>query len=64
MEGANESGRKAANAILDLTGSTASRAKIFTLWENPALVPIQKTDALLYKAGLPNLLDIRLPGRF
>lgn len=64
MEGANESGRKAANAILDLTGSSAERAKIFTLWENPALLPLQKTDALLYKAGLPNLLDIRLPGRF
>lgn len=64
MEGANESGRRAANAILDLTGSTAARAKIFTLWENPALVPLQKVDALLYKAGLPNALDVRLPGRY
>ncbi|MCZ4500645.1 MAG: FAD-dependent oxidoreductase [Marmoricola sp.] len=64
MEGANESGRRAANAILDLTGSSAARAKIFTLWQNPALVPLQKTDALLYKAGLPNALDLRFPGRY
>lgn len=64
MEGANESGRKAANAILDLTGSSAPRAKIYSLWENPALLPLQRTDALLYKAGLPNLLDVRVPGRF
>jgi len=64
MEGANESGRKAANAILDLTGSTAPRATIFSLWENPAMLPLQKTDALLYKLGLPNVLDVRVKGRF
>ncbi len=64
MEGANESGRKAANAILDLTGSTQSRAAIYTLWENPTLAPLHQTDAQLFKLGLPNALDVRVPGRY
>ncbi len=64
MEGANESGRKAANAILLSAGSNAAPAATFKLWENPALAPLRKTDALLYKLGLPNALDLRLPGRY
>jgi uncharacterized protein with NAD-binding domain and iron-sulfur cluster len=64
MEGANESGRKAANAILDATGSAAPRAATYTLWENPSLKLVKQTDAALYKAGLPNLLDLRVPGRY
>ena len=64
MEGANESGRKAANAILLSAGSTAAPAKTFTLWENPWLKGIKQTDAALYKAGLPNLLDLPVPGRY
>lgn len=64
MEGANESGRRAANAILDESGSTAAPAQLFTLWKNPALAPLQRLDALLYKAGLPNALDVPLRGRY
>ncbi|HET6153841.1 MAG TPA: FAD-dependent oxidoreductase [Marmoricola sp.] len=64
MEGANESGRKAANAILAASGSSATPATTYTMWQNPALKGLQQTDALLYKAGLPNLLDIRVPGRY
>jgi len=64
MEGANESGRMAANAILDAVGSTQSRAAMFKLYENPWLKPIKQADAALYKAGLPNVLDVRLPGRY
>jgi uncharacterized protein with NAD-binding domain and iron-sulfur cluster len=64
MEGANESGRKAANAILEKTGSTATPATIFKLWENPSLKLVRQTDAALYKAGLPNLLDVPVKGRF
>ncbi|MFL6061296.1 MAG: FAD-dependent oxidoreductase [Marmoricola sp.] len=64
MEGANESGRKAANAILDLVGSTSPRAHIYTLWQNPSLKLVQQTDAALYKAGMRNLLDVRVPGRY
>ncbi len=64
MEGANESGRKAANAILAASGSSASPAELFTLWKNPALDLLKTTDALLYKLGLPNALDLPLKGRY
>ena len=64
MEGANESGRKAANAILEKSGSKATPATLYTLWTNPALAPLQKADALLYKAGLRNALDIPIKGRY
>jgi uncharacterized protein with NAD-binding domain and iron-sulfur cluster len=64
MEGANESGRKAANAILASAGSTAAPAATYTLWRNPAMVPLQRTDALLYRLGLPNVLDIPVKGRY
>lgn len=64
MEGANESGRKAANAILAASGSSAPPAELFTLWKNPALDLLKTTDALLYKLGLPNALDLPLKGRY
>ena len=50
MEGANESGRKAANAILASAGSTAAPATTYTLWRNPAMAPLQAADAALYAA--------------
>lgn len=64
MEGANESGRMAANAILEQTGSNKTPAELFKLWKNPLLAPLQETDAVLYKAGLPNALDLPLKGRY
>jgi uncharacterized protein with NAD-binding domain and iron-sulfur cluster len=64
MEGANESGRKAANAILLSAGSNAAPAATYQLWRNPALAPLQAADALLYKLGLPNALDVPLEGRY
>jgi uncharacterized protein with NAD-binding domain and iron-sulfur cluster len=64
MEGANESGRKAANAILASAGSTSAPAATYTLWRNPVLAPLQESDAALYRLGLPNALDVPLPGRY
>jgi uncharacterized protein with NAD-binding domain and iron-sulfur cluster len=64
MEGANESGRKAANAILVSAGSNAAPAATYQLWRNPALAPLQAADALLYRLGLPNALDVPLKGRY
>lgn len=58
MEGANESGRAAANALLDAAGSNASRAKKFTLYDPPEFAALKETDASLYKLGLPNALAI------
>ena len=58
MEGANESGRAAANALLDVTGSNAERARMYKLYTNPAFAPLKQIDAQRFKAGQPNLLDL------
>jgi uncharacterized protein with NAD-binding domain and iron-sulfur cluster len=64
MEGANESGRKAANAILASAGSNAAPAATYTLWKNPAMAPLQAEDEQLYRLGLPNALDVPVQGRY
>lgn len=58
MEGANETGRYAANAILEAYGSRAERAETFRLYDPPEFAPLKMLDAQLYKAGLPNPLDL------
>jgi hypothetical protein len=62
MEGANEAGRQAANALLHASGSTASPAAIGTLWQPKELDGVRGLDAQRYKAGQPNLLDV-IPAR-
>jgi uncharacterized protein with NAD-binding domain and iron-sulfur cluster len=58
MEGANEAGRQAANAILDRSGSTAPKATLGTLWEPPVYDSAKALDEQLYKAARPNVLDV------
>lgn len=58
MEGANESGRAAANALLDASGSPAEQATMFQLYRSPALEAVKQTDAALYTLGRPNALDV------
>ena len=58
MEGADEAGRQAANAILERSGSTASRVTLGTLWEPPQYDAAKNADEQLYKAGQPNALDV------
>jgi hypothetical protein len=58
MEGANEAGRQAANALLAESGSNAAPATIGTLWQPAELDAVRKIDAQRYKAGQPNVLDI------
>ncbi len=57
MEGANESGRAATNALLDAAGSNAERATMYKLYDPPEFEPLKRIDAELFKAGLPNALD-------
>lgn len=64
MEGANESGRTAANAILDAAGSSAERATTYKLYRNPALEQVKRSDEILWRAGQPNALDHPVPGRY
>ncbi|MQY21743.1 hydroxysqualene dehydroxylase [Nocardia macrotermitis] len=56
MEGANESGRAAANAIMDAAGDPGPRAGIFPLVEPSELEPFKQLDAARYRAGLPHVL--------
>ena len=53
MEGANEAARRAVNAIIAASGSTATRCKIWELHEPEIFVPFRAYDRLRYQAGLP-----------
>nr|MDQ3935703.1 FAD-dependent oxidoreductase [Actinomycetota bacterium] len=57
MEGANESGRAAVNALLDAAGSRAEPVTMYKLYDPPEFEPAKRLDAELYKAGLPHALD-------
>ncbi|WP_051712687.1 hydroxysqualene dehydroxylase [Spirillospora albida] len=57
MEGANESGRAAANALLDAADSPADPVPIAKLHQPPELDGLKKLDAQRYRAGRPHLLD-------
>ncbi|GAB2739680.1 FAD-dependent oxidoreductase [Kitasatospora kifunensis] len=58
MEGANESARRAVNALLDADGSSAERCRIWTLYRAPELEPLKRVDELRYQLGLPNTFDL------
>jgi hypothetical protein len=65
MEGANQGGRAAANAILDALGSPATRCTITPLFDPPEFEPERALDRIRYHAGLPNQFDLtdpRTPG--
>jgi uncharacterized protein with NAD-binding domain and iron-sulfur cluster len=57
MEGANESGRAAVNALLDAAGSKKPRVRMYELYRPPEMEPLKQADAELYRAGQPNALD-------
>ena len=57
MEGANESGRAAANALLDAAGSKAEPATMYKLYDPPEFEAAKAADRELYKQGQPNALD-------
>jgi uncharacterized protein with NAD-binding domain and iron-sulfur cluster len=57
MEGANESGRDAANAVLEAAGSNAEPAAKYRLYDPPEFEAAKAIDRELYKQGQPNLLD-------
>ncbi|MEA2171388.1 MAG: hypothetical protein QOF76_4688 [Solirubrobacteraceae bacterium] len=58
MEGANESGRAAVNALLDVTGSKAERVQMYRLYDPPEFEGVKAADRELFKAGQPNALDL------
>jgi 15-cis-phytoene desaturase len=54
MEAANEAARRAVNGILDASGSTGSKCKIFELEEPLVFEPFKKIDRELFKRGFPH----------
>ncbi|WP_068280034.1 hydroxysqualene dehydroxylase [Aldersonia kunmingensis] len=57
MEAANESGRAAANGIMNAAGDPGGRAAIFPLVNLPIFDAAKKIDADRFRAGQPHLLD-------
>lgn len=62
MEGACEAGRRAANVILERSGSSAQPAPVWPL-DEPQFQWLKRLDAALFARGLPHLLDLA-PTRF
>jgi len=58
MEGANASGRAAANGILDASGSAKERATLYQLYDPPEFAALKAADAELYAQGRPNAFDL------
>jgi len=54
MEGANEAARRAVNAILDDTRSSAPRAALWPFEEPEFFKPMLNYDRLRFKLGLPH----------
>lgn len=54
MEGANEAGRRAVNAILERTASTEPRCHVWPLHEPLLLLPLREYDLVRFKLGLPH----------
>lgn len=63
MEGANEAGRKAANAIIDASSSGGSKAKLLELWQPPSFKNFFAQDDARYAQGKPNAFDVIDPRR-
>jgi uncharacterized protein with NAD-binding domain and iron-sulfur cluster len=61
MEIANESGRRACNAILERAGSNETPADVFGLYHPPEWEPLKRIDRRRYRAGRDNLLEDGAP---
>src|SRR5437763_15378529 len=58
MEGANEAGREAVNALVHGSGSSAPPAMIGTLWQPAELGAQFQLDQQRYKEKQPNVYDV------
>jgi uncharacterized protein with NAD-binding domain and iron-sulfur cluster len=62
MDGANESGKLAANAVLEASGVSVAPIKLGTVPTPPALQALRAEDDVNYALGLPNVFDVVAPG--
>ncbi|MGP4022334.1 hydroxysqualene dehydroxylase [Actinomadura sp. 3N407] len=58
MEGANQGGRSAVNALLDAAGSRASRCSLHRLYESPLWTVFKAKDRMRYALRLPHQFDV------
>ncbi|MEX1007456.1 MAG: FAD-dependent oxidoreductase [Acidimicrobiia bacterium] len=58
MEAASESARRAVNALLAESDSTADDAEVFEMYRPPELEPAKVVDEQRYRLGLPHILDV------
>jgi hypothetical protein len=61
MDGANEAGRRATNAILMAAESPSPPAAVNGLYQPPEWEPFRSADEIAYARGLPNPLDTPPP---
>jgi uncharacterized protein with NAD-binding domain and iron-sulfur cluster len=61
MDGANEAGRRATNAILHAADSPAAPATVNNLYQPSEWEPFRSADEQAYANGLPNPLDVPPP---
>jgi uncharacterized protein with NAD-binding domain and iron-sulfur cluster len=61
MEGANEAGRRAANAVLDAADSAATPASVRALYRPPEWEPLRRADELAWARGQRNAFDAPAP---
>jgi uncharacterized protein with NAD-binding domain and iron-sulfur cluster len=62
QDGANESGKRAAKAVLEAAGVSAAPIKLGTVPPPPELLALRAQDDINYAAGLPNAFDVVAPG--
>ena len=60
MEAACESGRRAANAILERAQSRETPSTLFPRYRPPEWEPFKTVDEMRYRSGLPNALEVGL----
>jgi uncharacterized protein with NAD-binding domain and iron-sulfur cluster len=61
MESANHTARRAANAILERSGSNETPTPELEPYRPPEWETLQRADEVLHRAGQPNLLDAPVP---
>jgi uncharacterized protein with NAD-binding domain and iron-sulfur cluster len=60
MEGANEAARRAVNAIIERSGSSARRCEVWPLREPALFAPARALDRLLFRLGRPPRQQLRM----
>ncbi|MCF6524481.1 FAD-dependent oxidoreductase [Streptomyces sp. JJ36] len=61
MEGANETGKRAVNALLEEAGSDADACPVHGLYVPPEFRLLRTADDVRYRLGLPHVLDLPWP---